>query len=263
MQQRKAKVLPPLHPNVGIRAEYRRRLEELVQAMHKSILYWVTSAYRNNEPATIAQDEAPVAALRAAMRKMSRQWQRNFNAAAPKLADYFAKSTSRRTDAALKKILKDAGISVEFRLTAGARDVLRSTITANVALIKSIPQKYLTDVEGMVMRSVQTGRGLSTLTDEIEKSYAVTRRRAALIARDQNNKATAAIERQRRLDMNITEAVWMHSHGGKTPRPTHVKMDGKKYDVRKGMYDPAVKRYILPGEEINCRCVSRAVVPGF
>ncbi len=55
----------------------------------------------------------------------------------------------------------------------------------------------------------------------------------------------------------------MHSHAGKEPRPTHVKMDGKKYDVTKGMFDTAEKRFIFPGELINCRCISRSVIPGF
>jgi len=40
-------------------------------------------------------------------------------------------------------------------------------------------------------------------------------------------------------------------------------MDGKKYDVAKGMWDPAVREYIFPGQLINCRCFSRSVIPGF
>ena len=40
-------------------------------------------------------------------------------------------------------------------------------------------------------------------------------------------------------------------------------MSGMKYDVNKGMWDPAVKRWIFPGEEINCRCFSRPIIHGF
>ena len=47
------------------------------------------------------------------------------------------------------------------------------------------------------------------------------------------------------------------------PRLAHVAMNGKKYDVAKGMWNPAVKRWIYPGEEINFRCFSRSVVSGF
>jgi hypothetical protein len=39
-------------------------------------------------------------------------------------------------------------------------------------------------------------------------------------------------------------------------------MDGKTYDVKKGMWDPTEKKYVLPGELINCRCFSRPVIEG-
>jgi uncharacterized protein with gpF-like domain len=91
----------------------------------------------------------------------------------------------------------------------------------------------------------------------------VTHRRAALIARDQNAKAKAAIERAEREELGITEAVWQHSHAGVEPRPTHVAMDQQRYTVTQGMWDSEVQKYIWPGTEINCRCTDRAVIPGF
>ena len=66
---------------------------------------------------------------------------------------------------------------------------------------------------------------------------------AVIIARDQNNKATASMTRARQNELGITEAIWVHSGAGKHPRPTHVAMNGAKYDVKKGMWDPAVKRW--------------------
>jgi uncharacterized protein with gpF-like domain len=93
----------------------------------------------------------------------------------------------------------------------------------------------------------------------------VTKRRAALIARDQNNKATAVFVRVRQKQAGIKKAMWLHSHGGKEPRKTHLANDGKLYDPQKGWFDPdpKVRRRIWPGELINCRCVSRSVVEGF
>jgi len=49
----------------------------------------------------------------------------------------------------------------------------------------------------------------------------------------------------------------------KTPRKTHIAMDGKSYRIAEGMYDSAEGKYVLPGELINCRCTSRAVIPAF
>jgi len=263
------KYLQPIHPNAGVTAAYRRKLDRLVTEMNRSVEYWVKAAYRANEP-VIAQDDLPASALKAAIRKLTQRWQKSFDEAAQELAEYFAKAASERSDSALKNILKKGGFTVQFRPTKAQRDILQATINENVRLIKSIPAQYMTQVEGSVMRSVQTGRDLETLTKDLQDHYGVTKRRAAFIARDQNNKATAALTRARQIEIGVTEAVWVHSGGGKEPRPTHLRAgrDKQKYDVREGWYDPDADgkgkgRKIYPGELPNCRCVARSVIPGF
>ena len=250
-----------MRPNAGVEAAYRRALQASVRKMHESVLYWLRAAYRANEP-EMAMDATPAVQLQRAIRKLTRRWSKKFDDLAEDLAKHFAKASSKRTDAQLRAILKRGGITVEFRMTPAQRDVFQATVKQNVSLIRSLPSQYLAQVEGMVMRSVQTGRDLATLTRDIEKQYGVTRRRAALIARDQNNKATSALTRVRQIDLGITEGIWVHSHAGEVPRPTHVKMDGKKYNLAEGMWDADEHAWIHPGELINCRCVSRPVIPG-
>jgi uncharacterized protein with gpF-like domain len=126
-------------------------------------------------------------------------------------------------------------------------------------LIRSIAAEHLDDVEGAVMRSVQTGRDLGSLTDELQQRYAQTRKRAAFIARDQNSKATATVVRVRQEGLGITEAIWMHSRGSRHPRPSHVAADGKRYTIIEGMYLDGV--WTWPGREPNCGCVSRSIIP--
>lgn len=254
--------LRPLHPNVGIKLAYQRKMLKLIDEMNDSVRYWIESAYRNNEPRIALDDAMPTSELVKAIRKLRKQWLKNFDEGADNLANYFAKSVSRRTDTALAKILRDAGFSVAFQMTPAMRDIVAATTQRNVSLIKSIPEQYLKDVEDAVMRSIQAGRDLGSLTSYLEKTYGVTRRRAATIALSQNNMATSAMNRARQAELGITKARWRHSGGGKHPRPTHLKNNGKLYDVKKGWYDPAVKEWIWPGQLINCRCVSIAVIPG-
>lgn len=269
VRQRKPKaaetILRPVRPNAGIEADYRKRLDDLIKQMAASVEYWLTSAYRNNEPRIMAEDETPADALRRSMKDLSKRWLKKFDAMADKLAEHFAQSVEKRSSAALKKIMKDGGWTVQFTMTPAMRDIVDATVHANVSLIKSIPQKYLSDVEGMVMRSVQTGRDLGQLTQDLQKTYGVTRRRAAFIARDQNNKATAAFNRARELELGLDEAEWNHSHGSREPRPTHVEAGKNKtrYKISKGWFDPAVGRYIQPGEEPGCKCFGRPVIKGF
>jgi len=260
----KSKVLRPVHPNAGLQAWYRRRLLALVDEMHDSYLYWLKAAYAANPPA-IAQDELPSAALQRALKRLVKRWRKNFATAADELAVYFMTKIEKRSRATLMKILRDGGWTVELNITPALRDVIRASVIENVALIKSIPEQFHTQVEGLVMRSVTAGRDLAPLTKALQKQFGVTRRRAELIARDQNNKATAAITRARYVDLGLTEAIWLHSGGGKQKRPTHVANSGKRFDVVKGWFDPdpKVRRFIHPGELINCRCVCRPVVKGF
>ncbi len=294
---RKPKVLPAIHPNQGLEKAYKKALLQLIQAMRDSVLYWLQASYKANEPimaqdwtiideglprprfhneapgfplrskpsSVMAQDATPAIELKKSVKQLSKRWQKNFNRAAPKLAKYFATKMKKRSDTALQNILRESGITVKFTMTPAMRDVFKATVQANVSLIKSIPQKYFTEIEGMVMRSVQEGRDLQQLTKDLLANYDITKKRAALIARDQNNKATASLQRARQVELGISQAIWMHSGGGKHPRPSHVKAgrDKVKYDITKGWYDPHEQKHILPGQLINCRCVSRPVLEGF
>jgi uncharacterized protein with gpF-like domain len=260
----KDKILPPIRPNVGLEIAYRKKLLALVDEMANSIVYWLSASYRQNEP-LIAQDDLPANALRDAIRKLVKRWNDRFDEASEELAKYFAQSTAQRSDATLRNILKKAGIAVDFKMTRAMRDVVNASVAENVSLIKSIPQQYLTQVEGIVMRGVTTGRDLAQITKDLQDRHGVTRRRAAFIASDQNNKINAAMTRARHLELGLEEAIWVHSGGGKHPRASHLKAgkDKQRYDVKSGWFDPEVGKHISPGELINCKCVSRAVIPGF
>ena len=256
-------VLRPVRPNVGIKASYQKKLLVLVRGMARSYYWWLRAQYRETPP-RLAMDRTPAEELELELKKLGARWTQRFEEAAPNLAAWFAQSAGSRSDAALRKILKDAGFTVKFTMTQSMRDVLRATVNENVGLIKSIHSQFHTQVEGIVMRSVSEGRDLSLLTRELSKRFGVTKRRAELISRDQNNKASSALRRVREMDLGIEEGIWLHSHAGREPRPSHVRNSGKRFSVRDGWPDPALKgKRIWPGTEINCRCTWRPVVRGF
>lgn len=254
--------LDAVRPNAGIEAAYRKRLTKLVEEMSNSFEFWLSIAYKQNPP--MAFDASPVAQLRIELNKLARRWFKRFNDIAPRIAEEFARSATRQSDRRLMQIMRDGGLVVDMQLTPELREILKAAVAENVQLIKSIPQQYFTQVQGSVMRSVQAGRDLSTLTKELQKHYGVTRRRAITIARDQNNKATAIYQAERQTSIGLEDGIWLHSHGGKVPRPTHLANHGKKFNIREGWHDPdpKVNRKIRPGELINCRCSWKPIVPG-
>lgn len=252
--------LKPVHPNQGIAAQYRRKLKKLIAEMDNSIMYWLRAKYRQNMP-EIAQDASPANQLQTEMRRLSRRWQSKFNDGADDLARWFAQKTKDYSDGSLDRILRDAGFVVDFKMTDSVQNAFTAMVNENVGLIKSIAEQHLGQIEGMVMRSVASGRDLEYLTKELKKRHAITNRRAELIARDQNNKATAVITRQRQKDLGLTQAIWRHSTAGKHPRPSHVQANGEVYDIDKGMYLDGV--WTFPGTEVGCRCISVPVIPGY
>lgn len=260
--KRKPKTARAVLPNKGVEVWYREALEKLVGQMSKSVEYWVEAAYKATPPRMeVAMDALPSAELSKRVKELSRQWTKRFDDMAEKIADDFAKKGVKHTDSSFMAALKDAGWTVQFKVTPVMRDAINATIQENVSLIKSIPEQYLMEVEGLVMRGFTRGRDLHDISQELQKRYGVTKRRAALISRDQCNKLTATVTQARRTELGITQAIWVHSGAGKHPRPSHVKAGKDKavFDVQKGLFLDG--EWVLPGQAINCRCSSKSVLP--
>lgn len=255
---RKPKTVRAIHANRGVEARYRKTLEELIKEMSNSADYWLAAQYRQAPP-EVATDALPAAEMAARVRELSKRWVAKFNDMAADIAKRFAAGSIKATDNSFQNALKDAGWAVDFKMTRAMQDVAKAAVAENVALIKSIPQQYFLEVEGIVMRGYSRGRDLQEITGELQSRYGVTSRRATLIARDQSNKLNAVTTQVRRHELGITHGIWQHSHGGKEPRKSHVAADGRKFEIARGCFIDG--RYILPGEEINCRCVSKSVLP--
>ena len=261
---REPKTARAVHANRGIEAKYRKALQRLIAEMHGSVEYWLTAAYRKDPPRMAAlveqaQDASPSAKIKKILDELARRWTKRFDDYAPKLAEAYLQGMFKASDSAFRQALKEAGWAVDFKMTPAVRDAFNASLEENVGLIRSIPEKYLQQVEGVVMRSYSAGRDLATMVKELKQLYPAASHRAELIARDQSNKANAVVNRARQMELGITEAIWQHSHAGKNPRPDHVAANGKRYNIAEGCKISG--EFIQPGEEINCRCTSRPILP--
>lgn len=226
--------------------------------MNKSLMYWVTASYRSSG---LAEDASPVDLLARAIRRLVKRWQKKFNEAASDLATSFVNQSVQATDSAFIRAARTAEMTVKFKFTDPMRNAYKAVIGEQVGLIRTIASHHLSDVETLVMRSVAQGGNMGELTKQLKERYALTQKRAALIARDQNHKATAVFTKVRQVELlgDEAEAVWNHSGAGRHPRPTHVAKSGQTYKVSKGMFIDG--KWIYPGTEINCRCFSTLVIP--
>lgn len=187
-------------------------------------------------------------------------WTRRYEEKASRLASWFGGGAEKHASNVLKHNLALAlGQPVHLRMTSAMERQLEAVVADNVKLIRSIHGVYAEQVTGMVMESVTAGRDIAALAKGLEERFGVARSRAQLIAIDQNNKATAFIDRQRRLDLGIRQGRWRHMWS-KHPRPDHQAASGTVYDLDQGCLIGG--KYIHPGEEINCNCLSESVIPG-
>lgn len=261
-----AKVVRAISSNPGIRSSYTKRLLKELEAMQHSIAYWLKSAYTARESEIVSDnaitgDASPVWAILARFNSDQRRWLKRWNKMANWLGKWFVNSIDRQTSTSLAAAFKDAGFTVKFNPNRVTNMVSQALIAENVDLIKSIPQQYLNDVKGIVTRGVSAGHDFGYIAEELGKRYEITQRRAKLIARDQTDKATQSIARTRDQELGITEGIWEHWPGKHTSRETHRAMNGKRFKLSEGLYDSSVKRNVLPGELVACRCKYRRIIP--
>jgi uncharacterized protein with gpF-like domain len=253
-----------VRPNVGLRLRYRKQMLALIDEMNASILYWLSAQYKDAPPA-LAMDATPSQKMLAKFRALAKRWERKFDEAAPRIAEAYVKGNFYATSSAMRSALRDAGVSVRFKLTREMKDAMNASVAENVALIRSIPQRYLGQTEGIVTRAYAAGRDLESMVKEIRKLYPKAAGSAELISLDQSNKLNSTVENARRLELGIEQAIWMHSGGGKHPRKNHQKASGTVYNIREGCpirdERSGQLEYIQPGQKIRCRCVSRSVLP--
>ena len=259
--------LRPVRPPIAVQKEYHKKLKAFIREMDKSLFWWLRASYRQVDKDIIqtAQDGA-MGDLVKELRRLEREWVKKSNTFATETAKWFSGKIQGYTAITIqnemkKRDLVKLGFDLKFKYhSAKERAMFKSIVTQNVNLIKSIAREHLTRVTGVVLRGIESGHDLGRMTEEMEKSFGVTERRAAMISRDQTNKATQNLSRQRLMDYGVTKGKWQHSSAGNTYRESHVEMDGEIYDLDEGCYDPDYGDYIQPAELVNCHCFCVPVI---
>ena len=130
---------------------------------------------------------------------------------------------------------------------------LQLFVTENVSLIKSLQGELLESASKTIMSGVTAGLSRNTISDNLQKLNGVAERRADLIARDQTGKFFGRLTKQRNETIGIKKFIWVTANDDKV-RDEHRDLEGKTFTWENGADG------LFPGQDINCRCTSMAVL---
>lgn len=174
-----------------------------------------------------------------------------------------AQRTASFQKAQLQAQLKDAISVAPFIRDAALEGQIAQFTRENVALIKTVPERYFAGIETMVIDKVEAGTRATTIAKQLEERYSVAESDAALIANDQVGKFYGELNRTRQTELGIRGYVWTTAHDNRV-RDNHEELDGTAVDwddpPEGGGTDNLETGH--PGSGINCRCQAIPDVSG-
>lgn len=262
--------------NAGLELRYKQNLDVLVRTMIEETKKELNKLFKDETAKKFMKQQKESFALDAnlgsqakkVMNFLTNKFTRLFSLKATTLAEQMLNGAERTSKSALHASLKQlsGGLSLKTGIIPkGYEDIGKAIIAENVSLIKSIPEKYLGDITGSVMRSITTGKGLADLAPEIQKYDGQTYRRAKIIALDQTRKAYQTINKQKLSALGVKKFEWVHTAGSVSPRESHEKMDGHIFsfahlEAEQAAFGVPQADRGLPGYPVNCRCVISPII---
>jgi SPP1 gp7 family putative phage head morphogenesis protein len=267
-----------LNYNAAQQAKYQKAILTLVRQMSKETKDQIAELFKSEtskeyiaQQKQAATDANITSKAKKVMNALMAKFEALFSLKAKPMSETMVNGAQQVSKSNLHTSLKQlsGGLSLKTGvIPKGMEEVSNAIVAENVALIKSIPSQYFTDVTGSVMRSITTGAGLFTLIPQIQKYNGITERRARNIALDQTRKAYNSINKQRMQAIGVKQFEWVHSGGGQHPRRSHIAMSGNIYSfdnlpvINKEQVDAGYEGPVtgIPGQAINCKCTMVPVV---
>lgn len=180
----------------------------------------------------------------------------------------FAQRQAERIAETFVKAASNDGKSFGIDLYGGdqqLQDYLKAAAFQNAQLVKSVPTRYLEQVQNIVVGNMRQGMRPSYIEQRLVEQFGVAARDAKRIARDQHSKIQGEINRIRQTSSGIKYFRWLTSHDDRV-RHSHRIAGDKVTKYGKGIYSwddlPIVDGVpAYPGSPINCRCVAVPVTP--
>ena len=249
---RKAKA-KPIRPSRKLELDYTRALLAIVDDMHtetaKALMPLIKQPSIGDGKRIV--NDGLFSDFKSAFSKTANTVKAKVSGIAETLAKTVVSKQGQQSDSQLSDmILRQTGIDFSGLMSDEALgDAVDEAVSANIALINSIPQQYLDRVEQAVMASLQAGTLNATLADDLLKIEGITKNRAKLIARDQLGKINSRLSQLRQQSLGITHYYWSTSLDERV-RNKHAGWEGDLI----AWDNPPPDGH--PGQAIQCRCTA-------
>lgn len=244
---------------IGI--QYNAKLQRLVKQVKADISKEIMPLVRQLAPEytqdAVATTDAWSDLITNAMSFLFAKWQNErVSAGAQRIASEFVQASVKKSERDMKK---SVGIDV-FSGSKTMQDYLHASAQQNAQLIKSIPAKYLEEVQTLVMGNMRSGMRPGYIEKALQEQFGVTQRRAKMIARDQTSKIQGELNRKQQQGAGFTHFRWLTSHDSRV-RHDHDVFEHRVTKYGKGVYlwsDLPLEKGVpvSPGSPINCRCTA-------
>lgn len=138
-------------------------------------------------------------------------------------------------------------------------EAIEQWISDNVDLIVTIPNDALDHMKKVVYESYMSGKPVTAIVKDIQKSYGTTKSHARLIARDQIGKLNSQINRYQQQSCGVNQYQWRTAGDGRV-RSGHKKLDKKIFSWDNPPIVDNRGRRCHPGEDYQCRCIAVPVL---
>lgn len=240
MKQRNIIKGKPLNFNVGLQRWYVRELTKLVDDLTKVVYKELKPLYKEyQDQIKYTTDASITSQARIKINSLRDLFERKFKDRGTKFAERMVRKTNRFANTTFwammnemfkkQEDVKNAGgfLLKGSAVTPEKEEVIKALVYENVSLITNIQTHYFEQITGAVMRSIESGLGVSHIEDELLKYKGMTKRRAKNVAIDQTRKAYNSINYRNMQDAGIKKCEWVHSGGSQRPRDYHkTKWDG-------------------------------------
>ncbi len=275
----RAKVSRAIEPNAGNAKEAAKRIRRIVNAFeneYKREALKIAAKYCKPTHANDAHRFDSGLAKKASLDLVKLQARLLIKLGEkPRAVSYwFCRRLLRRVSADQLKALKEAGVSSAWLKQKWTVPVIKGQYISKAAaakipehvdwaasLITRMCEASAKKVQNAIAEGVEKGHSLSRLTERINALENMDDARAARVALDQSCKLNQFVQVENAKAIGVTEGIWIHVPGQFESRLSHMKMNGKRFKLSKGMFDPEVDAYVQPAELPFCRCCFRAVLP--